>query len=320
MIEVRNLTKVYQRGGIVKSRHTAVEGVSFCLDQNHTLGIIGESGCGKSTIANLIMRLLRPTSGEILIDGTDTADMKGRTLKQYRKQVQIVFQNPESSLDPRMTIRNSIREALRNYQLVKLNTPEERQFLSHLMDTVGLQEEQLDRYPRELSGGQLQRAVLARILALKPSILIADEPTSMLDVSVQAQILALMQMMKEDLNLAILFISHDLDVVRVFCDEVMVMYRGRIVECGKTSEVLDHSLHPYTKSLVYGFYHLDCDTVMSEETAVPKSGTGKTENRDGCLFQTQCPLKKEKCEQFNQLLKPEPGKHRALCCQKTVGG
>ena len=317
MIEVRNLTKVYRSGGIVKTRHTAVEGVSFRLEQNHTLGIIGESGCGKSTIANLIMRLIRPTSGEILMDGTDTAGMKGKDLKQYRKQVQIVFQNPESSLDPRMTIRSSIREVLRNYDIVSLDTPEEQRFLAHLMDTVGLQEEQLDRYPRELSGGQIQRAVLSRIIALKPSVLIADEPTSMLDVSVQAQILALMQRMKEELKLAILFISHDLDVVRIFCDEVLVMYRGRIVEYGRTAEVLEHPKHPYTKGLIDGFYNLDCDVLEANETVVRQITADQTEDRNGCLYR-DCPFRTEECEYVTNDLELRAGKHVSLCCQKNT--
>ena len=214
-----------------------------------------------------------------------------------------------------MTIRTSIREALRNYHIVRLNTPEERQFLSTLMETVGLQEEQLDRYPRELSGGQIQRAVLARIIALKPSVLIADEPTSMLDVSVQAQILDLMQRMKEELNLAILFISHDLDVVRIFCDEVMVMYRGRIVEYGNTAEVLEQPLHPYTKSLIDGFYNLDCNVLVADEKAVRQITSDRKEDRNGCLYKEYCSCRAEKCESVTRFLKPETGKHVSLCCQ-----
>ncbi len=255
MIEVKDLTKTYTSGLLKKTYTKAVDSVSFKVEGKKTLGIIGESGCGKSTLSLIITRLLEPTSGRIFLNGTDVTGVKGADLKRYHKDVQIIFQNPENALDPRMKLRDSILEAIRNYGVVPAKSAEESELLEKLMDMVGLQKEHLGRYPFELSGGQIQRAVIARVISLSPKVLVADEPTSMLDVSVQAQILELLKELQEKLGFAMIFISHDLDVVRAVSDEIIVMKKGIQVESGSTDEVFDSPKEEYTKELLAAFYY-----------------------------------------------------------------
>ena len=255
MIEGKGLTKVYRSGMLGRERKKALDGVSFTLQNGETLGIIGESGCGKSTLSLILAKLLEADSGTILLNGRDVSALKGKELKQYHKQVQIIFQNPETALDPRMKIERCILEAVRNYRLVPRGSPEERTLLEDLIAKVGLQREHLSRYCWELSGGQIQRAVLARVIALEPELLIADEPTSMLDVSVQAQILSLIKDLQKKLNFAMLFISHDLDVVRAVSDRVMVIRHGVLIEEGSAEEVYEHPKQEYTRSLLNAFYY-----------------------------------------------------------------
>lgn len=255
MIEVKNLKKVYFSGGWNGSRQfEAVKGVSFTIGEGETLGLIGESGCGKTTLAKMILRLIPATEGEIILDGENITDLSGRKLQKKRRDMQIMFQNPETALNPRMKIRQSIAEVLRLNKICKPRSLEEKEKIDELIYKVGLQKEHLSRYPHELSGGQIQRAVLARIVALSPKLLVADEPTSMLDVSVQAQILNLIKEMQKSLNCSCMFISHDLDVVRIMCDCVAVMYQGSIVELGNTEEIFSSPRNHYTKELMREFY------------------------------------------------------------------
>ena len=256
MIEVKHLIKVYHSGVRNNKYKKVVDDVSFSLTSGETIGIIGESGCGKTTLAKMILRLIPTTSGQILLDGTDITKLHHDQLKSFRKKMQIMFQNPESSLNPRMKIYNSIAEVLRIHHITRRNSPDEKEKIGELVKMVGLQPEHLNRYPCELSGGQVQRAVLARILALKPALLIADEPTSMLDVSVQAQILTKLKDMQKELNFALIFIAHDLDVVRIMCDRVFVMYQGSIIESGPVEDVFTRPRYPYTASLLNEFYCL----------------------------------------------------------------
>jgi len=255
MIKVENLTKVYTSGFFKRTYHKAVDAVSFEVKAGRTLCIIGESGCGKSTVCLMLTRLLDPTSGRIILDGRDVSSIRGRELKEYHRNVQIIFQNPENALDPRIRIKDSILEAIRNYGIVPRGSPEEKALLKDLMGMVGLQHEHLERYPWELSGGQIQRAIIARVIALKPKVLVADEPTSMLDVSVQAQILTLLKRLQKEHGFAMLFISHDLDVVRAVGDEVLVMNRGREVERGGTESVFRSPQAEYTRNLLRAFYY-----------------------------------------------------------------
>ena len=255
MIEVRELSKVYRSGMLGREQKKALDGVSFTLANGETLGVIGESGCGKSTLSLILAKLLSATSGTVTLNGQDVSALKGKELKAYHKQVQIIFQNPETALDPRMKIEKCILEAIRNYRLVPPRSEEERRLLEELIGKVGLQKEHLGRYCWELSGGQIQRAVLARVIALEPELHIADEPTSMLDVSVQAQILSLIKDLQRKLSFSMLFISHDLDVVRAVSDRVIVIRHGQLIEEGSTEEVYEHPKQEYTQNLLNAFYY-----------------------------------------------------------------
>lgn len=256
MIDIRNLNKIFISGFRKTKQKQAVCDVSFSLDSGETIGIIGESGCGKTTLAKMILRLIPATSGQIMLGGTDITLLGHDQLKPFRKKMQIMFQNPESSLNPRMKIYTSIAEVLRIHNMERKNSDGEKEKIEELINMVGLQPEHLNRYPCELSGGQVQRAVLARILALEPELLIADEPTSMLDVSVQAQILTKLKDLQRKMNFAMIFIAHDLDVIKVMCDRVLVMHQGRVVESGCVEDVFENPVHPYTASLLNEFYCL----------------------------------------------------------------
>lgn len=298
MIEMDSLKKIYVRGSLLKYRHTAAEGVSFKVDNEAALGIIGESGCGKSTVAKMITRLTGITEGRIILDGEDVTSFRGEALKKYRKKVQLLFQNPASSLDPRMTVESSIMEALLNYG-IKFETENQKQvYLNELMHKVGLLHKHLYRYPRELSGGQIQRAVLARIISMRPSVLIADEPTSMLDVSVQAQVLHMIKKLQYNLGLSLILISHDLDVIRIMCDDAIVMYRGQIIESAPANELYSNPLHPYTKRLMKKFY-VDygadecCEDEYLNNPRVIK--ISRTEPRKGCMYVDSCPFAESAC-------------------------
>ena len=255
MIEVKGLTKIYSSGILGRDKKLALSDVSFSVENGETLGVIGESGCGKSTLAMILSKLLGATSGSILLGGRDVSKLSRKETKDYHKKVQIIFQNPETALDPRMKIEKCILEAIRNYKIKKRGSPEEKKLLEELMEMVGLQREHLNRYCWELSGGQIQRAVLARVIALEPELLIADEPTSMLDVSVQAQIISLIRSLQNRLNFAMLFISHDLDVVRAVSDRVIVINQGSVIETGTTQEVFETPKQEYTQNLLRAFYY-----------------------------------------------------------------
>jgi ABC-type glutathione transport system ATPase component len=230
MLEIRNLSKQYVSEKNRGAPYSAVDAVSFTLHPGEIVGLIGESGCGKTSVAKLAAGLMKKSAGEILLGGEEISSFTGKRRKAFCRKVQIMFQNPESSLDPQMKAGSCIAEVLRLHHITERNSAAEKAMILELMDMVGLQKEHLDRYTRELSGGQIQRVVLARVLALKPEFLIADEPTSMLDVSVQAQILTLLNDLRRELNFAVLLISHDLDVIRVMCDRVLIMHEGKMVD------------------------------------------------------------------------------------------
>ena len=255
MIRAENLTKVYTSGFIKRTYNKAVDSISFEVEAGRTLCIIGESGCGKSTVSLMLTKLLDPTSGKIFLDGQDVSDIRGRELTEYHRNVQIIFQNPENALDPRIKIKDSILEAIRNYDIVSRGSAQEKELMKELMKVVGLQQEHLDRYPWELSGGQIQRAIIARVISLNPKVLVADEPTSMLDVSVQAQILSLLKRLQKEHGFAMVFISHDLDVVRAVGDEIIVMNRGQEAERGSVESVFLSPQAEYTKNLLRSFHY-----------------------------------------------------------------
>lgn len=249
LLEVRNIKKRFQTGAFKSNKFYAVDDVSFCLEEGEIFGLIGSSGSGKTTLIKMILGLMKPTEGEILFDGNNLVKLKKKAWKDVRKSMQAVFQHPHQTFNPRGSVAFACSEPALNYGLVK-NRKEKSELVERLMTQVGLTKEQFKKYPHEISGGQAQRLSIIRAMSLEPKLLICDEPTSMLDVSVQAQILNLLKKKHEENNLAMLFISHDLEVIKSFCDRVAVMQDGRIVEMGSTQEVFERPQSEYTKELL----------------------------------------------------------------------
>jgi oligopeptide/dipeptide ABC transporter ATP-binding protein len=281
LIRVESLTKVFTAGVFKKRPVNVIDDVSFTISAGETLGLVGESGCGKSTLARVVLRLIPPSGGRIFFKDTEITKANPKELKKIRTKMQIIFQHPESALNPRMKIYNSLVEAMRLQQIAN-NRREEGAKVYQLIELVGLNEEHLERYPHELSGGQIQRVVLARILSLQPEFIVADEPTSMLDLSVQAQVLNLFKEIQHKFNIAYLFISHDLDVVRWMSDRIAVMYAGRIVEIGPVDKVRENPRHPYTSALVDAFFAL-------KNSGIDKIPDPKADKLPaGCKFYPYC--------------------------------
>jgi peptide/nickel transport system ATP-binding protein len=289
LIEVRGLKTYYEDEGLFGGKPVkAVDGVSFDIHRGETLGLVGESGCGKSTLGRTLIRLEEATAGEVRMRGTDITTLSGSELKQYRRNTQMVFQDPESSLNDRMTVGEIIREPL---DVHDWKTPRERrERVRELLDTVGLLEEHYYRYPHQFSGGQRQRIGIARALALEPDFIVLDEPVSALDVSVQAKILNLLEDLQDEFGLTYLFIAHDLSVVRHICDRTAVMYLGNIMELGPTEELFENPSNPYTHALLSAIPRPD---PLDDRDRITLRGTPPSP-RDppaGCPFSTRCPVK-----------------------------
>jgi oligopeptide transport system ATP-binding protein len=287
----------------------AVDGVSFDVAPGETLGLVGESGCGKTTLGRAIVKLIQPTSGEIILDGQNIADLDGAELRAKRRKFQMIFQDPYNSLDPRMTVGEVIGEAL---DIHRLATHERRKRIEQLLTAVGLDSTHAERYPHEFSGGQRQRIGIARALAVEPELIVCDEPVSALDVSVQAQIINLLQDLQKDRNVAYLFIAHDIAVVEHISQRIMVMYLGRIVELGGAKSVARTPKHPYTQALISAVPVVDPDAkrarvILSGEIPSPINPPS------GCPFHPRCPIAQPQCQtQVPELRQVSEG-HWAAC-------
>jgi peptide/nickel transport system ATP-binding protein/oligopeptide transport system ATP-binding protein len=311
LVEVNDLRKFFNLGGgnILK----AVNEVSFSIGRGETVGVVGESGCGKSTAGRTIMRLYEPTSGSVSFDGKDIYKLRGSELKALRRNMQMIFQDPYASLNPRMTVTDIIGEALDIHKLVS-SRAERKKRVEELLDLVNLNPDHATRYPHEFSGGQRQRIGIARALAVDPKFVIADEPISALDVSIQAQVVNLMQDLQRKMGLTYLFIAHDLSMVKHISDRVAVMYLGKIVELAESSELYDNPRHPYTRALLSAIPIPDPEVEATRERIVLKGDLPSPINPPtGCQFHTRCPVATDKCKKdAPKLLEVSKG-HFAAC-------
>lgn len=314
LLRVRSLRKSFlSKSGIFRRRRItvhAVDGIDLDIYKGKTYALVGESGCGKSTLARLVMRLVEPTSGNIYYKGRDLLSVSVKEMNEIRKSMQIIFQNPYASLDPRMSVRKALAEPFKAHGLWDDDEESERKLL-HLLDLVGLDREALDRYPHQFSGGQRQRICIARALALRPEFLVCDEPLSALDLSIQAQILNLLMELQERFGFTYLFITHDLSVVRHIADRVFVMLLGKIVEAGGAEEIFDSPRHPYTHLLLSAVPVLDPRARGRRRLSSVGEIPSPLEVPPGCRFQTRCPFAKELCRVKEPLLN---GNAHAVAC------
>jgi oligopeptide/dipeptide ABC transporter ATP-binding protein len=309
LLEVRELSKSYV--GHDGNPVVALDHVSLTLERGEVLGIVGESGCGKSTLGRTLLRLVEPSGGAVLFEGEDLLTATASRLKARRRDLQIIFQDPFGSLNPRHRVREILREPLDVHGIGSRAERTER--VKGLIRLVGLPDDAVDRFPHEFSGGQRQRIAIARALALEPKLIVADEPVSALDVSIQSQIINLIVALRQKLGLSMLFISHDIGVIRHVSDRIAVMYLGRIVEIGRTADILQHPFHPYTKALLSAVPRPDGSgrrnrTILSGELPDPSNPP------KGCAFHTRCPEVMRLCGKERPALRRLPGEGRAAAC------
>jgi oligopeptide/dipeptide ABC transporter ATP-binding protein len=317
LLEVKNLQKYFPATrnmlGKPDSFVHAVDGVSFTLEKGRVLGVVGESGCGKSTIGRVILRIYEPDSGQILYGGTDMTHLRGNALRAVRRNMQMVFQDPCSSMDPSMKAGEIISEGLHSYRMTK-NPAETRERVASLMAQCELSPSQIAMYPHQFSGGQRQRICIARALATNPEFIVCDEAVSSLDVSIQSQVINLFKDLQDKHNLTYLFISHDLNVIRFISNDVLVMYLGQIVESGPTDEIYSHSAHPYTRALLSA-----CPVFTDEERAARKrillTGdiASPVDPKPGCRFAPRCPYAEERCRKVEPENRAMGPGHFAKC-------
>jgi oligopeptide/dipeptide ABC transporter ATP-binding protein len=316
LLEIKDLVKHFPvRGGVFSRVHSyvrAVDGISLSIAEGETLGLVGESGCGKSTAGRAILRLIEPTSGEIRYKGTDIVTLNREKMRLLRREMQIIFQDPYASLNPRMTVGSIVGEPLAIHHIAKGKEREER--VAAILQKVGLRPEHMRRYPHEFSGGQRQRIGIARALALNPKIIIADEPVSALDVSIQAQVINLLQDLQKEFGIAYLVISHDLSVVQHICDRIAVMYLGLIVEIADADELIMSPRHPYTEALLSAVPIPDPGATQKKERIILRGDVPSPVNPpSGCRFHTRCPYKEDKCVSEVPPLRPVGGGHLTAC-------
>ena len=316
LLEVRDLKKHYPiKTGLfqrVTGHVKAVDGVSFSIRQGETLGLVGESGCGKTTVARAVLQLQRPTSGSVKLNGAELTEVTSDALRKLRTQMQLVFQNPYSSLNPRMTIGNALMEPMIVHGIARGKEARER--AQALLQTVGLNPYFVNRFPSEFSGGQRQRIGIARALSVNPQFVICDEPISSLDVSIQAQIVNLLKRLQQELGLTYLFISHDLRMVRYISDRAAVMYLGKIVETGDSKRMFENPLHPYTKALWSAVPIPDPEIEEKRERIVLEGDVPSPANPPaGCHFCTRCPAVMDVCRQIEPEMREIEPSHWAAC-------
>ena len=314
ILEVQNLRKTFPLKKTITGKVTkelvAVDGVSFKLKAGETLGIVGESGCGKTTLGRAILKLHEPTGGRIIFEGRDITDLKSKEMREIRKKMQIIFQDPYSSLPPRSTVGGILSEPVEVHNIVPKS--EIKDYVLDLMDKCGLRDYYYERYPHEFSGGQRQRICIARALSVNPKLVICDEPVSALDVSIQAQIINLLKKLQNEMGLTYVFISHDLSVVKYISDKIGVMYLGSMVEFGTKEDIFSKPLHPYTQALFSAIPHPDPDVKMNR--IILKGDIPSPANPPkGCRFHTRCPHAMEICSQEAPEYKDYGNGHCAAC-------
>ena len=310
LLRAVNVKKYFPVRGSLFKKVKAVDGVSFEIEHGETFGIVGETGCGKSTLGRVVLRLIEPTGGRIYFEGRDVTKVRGKKLKEFRRKAQMVFQDPHSSLNPRMTIAEILLEPLREHGIY-VDEPE--RFLVENMELVGLGKEHLYRYPHELSGGQKQRVAVLRALLLKPKFIVLDEPTSSLDVSVQAQILNMLKDLQRKLNVSYVFISHDLGVVKYMSRRIAVMYLGKFVEVADADTLFEKPMHPYTQALLSAIPIPDPKIARSRKRIlIPGEPPSPINPPPGCRFRPRCPRAMDVCGRRDPpFIEVEPGHHVA---------
>jgi peptide/nickel transport system ATP-binding protein len=317
LLEVNDLRKYFPiRGGIfsrVVANVKAVQDISFTVRQGEVVGLVGESGSGKTTAGRSILRLIEPTSGEVKFNGVDVTKLNKQQMREYRKEMQIIFQDPFASLNPRMTVGDIIGEALVIHKLARGKAKEER--VADLLERVGMSSSHMRRYPHEFSGGQRQRIGIARALAVDPKFIVADEPVSALDVSIQAQVVNLLQDLKEELGLTLLFIAHDLGVVEYISDRVIVMYLGKVMEIAPAKELYANPVHPYTQALLSAIPIPD-PTLKRERVILQGDIPSPINPPSGCVFRTRCPIAIDECAKVEPVLEAVSPEHFKACIRR----